>query len=168
MPYTVMGATADPLGGNAILSRYPILASGQGDLPQFDTLIGRGYIWAQIDLGAGETLLVFTTHLHHEPERSDVRIAEVETVLNAWNGQPQAVLLGDMNAVPGSPEMQMILDAGFVDAWAEADHGEEFTWMARRIDWLFHTPDLIARDVEVIESRASDHSAVVATIAPRP
>ncbi|MGH2524041.1 MAG: endonuclease/exonuclease/phosphatase family protein, partial [Anaerolineales bacterium] len=28
MPYTVMGAATDPLFGNAILSRYPILASG--------------------------------------------------------------------------------------------------------------------------------------------
>jgi endonuclease/exonuclease/phosphatase family metal-dependent hydrolase len=172
MPYTTMGASADPIGGIAILSRYPILATGQGDLPRLDTLVGRGYLWAQIDLGAGETLLVFTTHLHHEPERNDVRMAQVEAMLNAWNGQPQVVLLGDMNAIPGSPEMQMILDAGFVDTWAEAGHGEVNTSFGGhpnwRIDWILHTPDLVARDVEVIESRASDHSAVVATIARKP
>lgn len=172
MPYTTMGASADPIGGNAILSRYPILATGQGDLPRMDTLVGRGYLWAQIDLGAGETLLVFTTHLHHEPERNDVRMAQVETVLNAWNGQPQVVLLGDLNAIPGSPEMRMILDAGFVDTWAEAGHGEVNTSFGRhpnwRIDWILHTPDLVARDVEIIESPASDHSAVVATIARKP
>jgi endonuclease/exonuclease/phosphatase (EEP) superfamily protein YafD len=66
----------------------------------------------------------------------------------------------------------MILNAGFVDAWAEAGHGEVSTSVGRhpnwRIDWIVHTPDLIAWDVEVIENRASDHSAVVATIAPWP
>jgi endonuclease/exonuclease/phosphatase family metal-dependent hydrolase len=172
MPYTVMGAVTDPISGNAILSRYPILASGQGYLPQLDTLIRRGYVWAQIDLGAGETLRVVTTHLHHEPERSDVRIAQVDALLQAWGTQPQTVLAGDMNALPGSPEMQMILEAGFVDAWREAGHGEVNTAVGGhpnwRIDWILHTPDLIARDVEVIESRASDHSAVVTTIALRP
>jgi endonuclease/exonuclease/phosphatase family metal-dependent hydrolase len=86
--------------------------------------------------------------------------------------QPQTVLAGDLNAVPGSPEIQMILDSGFVDAWAEAGHGEVNTSVGRqvnwRIDWIVHTPDLIAHDVEVIENRASDHAAVVATIARKP
>jgi endonuclease/exonuclease/phosphatase family metal-dependent hydrolase len=163
MPYTVMGAVTDPLSGNAILSRYPILAAGQGDLPRLDTLVGRGYLWAQIDLGAGETLLVFTSHLHHEPERNDVRIAQVGALLSAWGARPHTVLLGDLNAVSGSPEIHMLLDAGFEDAWAEAGHGDR-----PPIDWIFHTPDLIAREVTTIVSRASDHFAVVATIAPRP
>jgi endonuclease/exonuclease/phosphatase family metal-dependent hydrolase len=172
MPYTVMGTPTDPIAGNAILSRYPIVASGQGSLPRLDTLVGRGYLWAQIDLRDGETLRVFTTHLHHEPERGDVRIAQLAALLRAWGTQPQTVLAGDMNALPGSPEIQVILDAGFLDAWAEAGHGEVNTLTGRqpnwRIDWILYTPDLIARNVEVIESEASDHSAVVATIAPRP
>ena len=163
MPYTVMGAATDSLFGNAILSRYPILASGQGRLPQMDTLIRRGYVWALIDLGTGDKLLVMNTHLETQKERTDVRMAQVETILTEWNGQPQTVLLGDMNAVSGSPEMETILNIDFVDAWAEAGQGDR-----PRIDWIFHTPDLMARNVTRIESRASDHSAVAATIAPRP
>lgn len=163
MPYTIMGAATDPLFGNAILSRYPILASGQGYLPQLDTLIRRGYVWALIDLGAGGKLLVLNTHLETQKERTDVRMAQAQTVLQAWNGRPQTVLLGDMNAVSGSQEMQMLLDAGFMDAWAEAGRGGR-----PRIDWIFHTPDLSALDVMKIESPASDHSAVVATIARKP
>lgn len=159
MPYTTMGTPTDPIAGNAILSRYPIVATGQGNLPRLDTLVGRGYLWAQIDLGAGETLRVFVTHLHHEPERSDVRVAQVDTLLQAWGTQSQTVLAGDMNAMTGSPEMQMMLEAGFVDSWAEAGHGDR-----PPIDWIFHTPDLVARDVGKIENRASDHPAVVVTI----
>jgi endonuclease/exonuclease/phosphatase family metal-dependent hydrolase len=159
MPYTIMGAATDPISGNAILSRYPILAAGNGNLPNLDTLVGRGYSWAQIDLGAGETLRVVTTHLHHEPEGSDVRIAQVDAFLRAWGMQPQTVLAGDMNAIIGSREIQMLLEAGFVDSWAEAGHGDR-----PPIDWIFHTPDLIARDIVKIENRASDHPAVLATI----
>jgi len=169
MPYTVMDTPTDPIAGNAILSRYPIVATGQGSLPRLDTLVGRGYAWAQIDLGAGEELRVFVTHLHHEPERSDVRIEQIGALLQALGKQPYTILAGDLNAVPGSPEIQMILDTGFVDAWAEAGHGEVNTSVGRqpnwRIDWIVHTPDLIAHDIEVVESQASDHSAVVATIA---
>lgn len=163
MPYTIMGAATDPLFGNAILSRYPILAGGQGNLPQLDTLIPRGYVWALIDLGTGDKLLVLNTHLETQEERTDVRLAQAQTVLRAWNGQPQTVLLGDMNAVSGSQEMQMILDAGFVDAWAEAGRGGR-----PRIDWIFHTSDVTALDVTRVVSQASDHPAVVATITRRP
>ena len=159
MPYTVMGTPTDPISGNAILSRYSIVATGQGDLPRVDTLVGRGYLWAQIDLGAGEMLRVVTTHLHHEPERSEVRTAQVDTLLGALGTQPQTVLAGDMNAVTGSPEIQLILGTDFVDSWAEAGSGAR-----PPIDWIFHTPDLIAYDVVKIESPASDHPAVVATI----
>lgn len=160
MPYTVMGTPTDPIAGNAILSHYPILATAQGKLPRLDTLVDRGYIWAQIDLGGDETLRVFVTHLHHESEGSNVRMAQMSALLQAWKMHPQTVLAGDLNARMGSPEIQMVLDAGFVDSWMEAGKGDR-----PPIDWIFHTPDLIALDIEKIESPASDHPAVVATIA---
>ena len=159
MPYAIMGAVTDPISGNAILSLYPIVATGQGGLPSAGTLVGRGYLWAQIDLGAGQTLRVISTHLHHEPEGSDVRVAQVDALLQAWGMHPQTVLAGDMNAISGSPEIQKLLNAGFMDSWAAAGRGDR-----PAIDWIFYTPDLIARDVMKIESPASDHPAVVATI----
>ena len=159
MPYAIMGAVTDPISGNAILSLYPIVATGQGGLPSSGTLVLRGYLWAQIDLGAGQTLRVITTHLHHEPEGLDVRVAQVDALLQAWGMHSQTVLAGDMNAISGSPEIQKLLNAGFMDSWAEAGRGDR-----PAIDWIFYSPDLIARDVMKIESPASDHPAVVATI----
>ena len=161
MPAAVMGPATDPVAGNALLSRYTIVAGGHGELPQLDSLVGRGYVWAHIAWGAGEPLLIMTTHL--ATERVDIRVAQVRAVLNAWAGRPRTVLMGDMNAGPGSPETQMILEAGFVDAWTESGQPER-----PRIDWIFHTPDLMARDVVVIESPASDHPAYAATIGPKP
>ena len=162
MPYTAMGASTDPIFGDAILSRYPILDSGTGDLPLFDTLIPRGYVWALLDLGSGQRLLVFTTHL--EPSGTDnVRITQATALLNAWRARPQTVILGDMNSVAGSPQMQVFLDGGLIDTWAEAGQGAR-----PEVDWIFHTPDLAAHDVAAIDSPASDHFAVVATFAPAP
>jgi endonuclease/exonuclease/phosphatase family metal-dependent hydrolase len=161
MPYTVMGAVSDPAFGNAILSRYPILDGGRGYLPQLDSLVGRGYVWAEIELGGNETLLVIGTHL--ATEGAEIRLAQIEALLQAWPLRPQMVLVGDMNTQPDSQEIKRILDAGFVDAWAETDQEE---WS--RIDWIFHTPDLVASEVMVIESTASDHLPVVATLALEP
>ncbi|MCI0574586.1 MAG: endonuclease/exonuclease/phosphatase family protein, partial [Chloroflexi bacterium] len=140
MPYTVMGAATDPVFGNAILSRYPILDSGWDNLPHLDSLIGRGYVWAEIELGGGQTLLVVGAHL--STERAEIRLAQVEALLQAWPPRPRLAFLGDMNARPGSQEIERILDAGFVDAWAETGQAER-----PRIDWIFHTPDLVASDV---------------------
>jgi endonuclease/exonuclease/phosphatase family metal-dependent hydrolase len=65
-------------------------------------------------------------------------------------------------------QVEELLDAGWVDAWAEAGSGDGYTSNAadprHRIDYVFHTPDLTTVSVEVIESQASDHLAVVADI----
>jgi endonuclease/exonuclease/phosphatase (EEP) superfamily protein YafD len=50
-----------------------------------------------------------------------------------------------------------------VDVWAETDQRER-----PRIDWIFHSPDLAANDVVLVESPASDHPALVATIREAP
>ncbi len=161
MPYTAMEYATDPIYGEAILSRYPILSSGWDDLPRLGTPIGRGYVWATIDLGAGEKLQVFGTHL--EPSRADVTLAQAQALLKAWGGQPQTVFAGDMNSVSGSPVIQQILGAGLVDAWSEAGHGAR-----PLIDWIFHSAGLATDEVEMIESPASDHPALVATISLAP
>jgi endonuclease/exonuclease/phosphatase family metal-dependent hydrolase len=162
MPYMVMGPATDPVAGNAILSRYPILDSGYGDLPLAGALVGRGYVWAELDLGSGATLSVVTTHL--DADRSEIRLGQLEALLAAWPARPRTILLGDMNAEPRSREIEMVLKAGYADAapgsgpaWTHPDHEQ-------RIDWIFHSTDLVAGDVAVIESRASDHLPVVATI----
>ena len=161
MPYWVMETATDPLFGDAILSRYPIRASGTGSLPRRNAVIVRGYAWAQIDLGSGATLLVMTSHLDsgNGANGSTERVAEAQGLLADWGARPQTVLLGDMNSSAGSPEMQTLLGAGLLDSWAEAGHGQR-----PAIDWIYHTPDLAARDVMTIDSQASDHLAVIASL----
>ncbi len=164
----VFQGTEEPIWGNAILSRYPIIETGYGDLPEEDSLIKRGYLWALIDVGAEEPLLVIVTHLHHLEGDSQVRVAQVPVIIDFWDEGSSTVFLGDLNADPDSPEMKLITEAGLVDAWVEAGGGSGYTFASndpvKRIDYIWHSPDLNTIEIEVIQTQASDHMPVIATL----
>ena len=173
--------TTDPTWGNAILSRFPIISVDQAHLPQVGTPLRRGYLGATLDVG-GREILFISTHLQHvndsdahddDPEADlyPVHHEQIAAILTEWGGAQPAVMVGDFNARPGWRQIEELLAAGWVDAWAEAGEGEGFTSNARdprfRIDYIFSTPDLVALDAGVIQSRASDHFAVAADIQTR-
>jgi endonuclease/exonuclease/phosphatase family metal-dependent hydrolase len=160
--------TTGPMWGNAILTRYPVLESGSGTLPLAGSLLGRGYLWATFDVDSQPPIQIIATHLHHlEPEVA-VRLAQVPVLLDYWDHAPRSVILGDLNARPGEPDMDMIIQAGLIDSWAEAGSGDGYTFDSdepfQRIDWIWHTDDLVALDVEVLTSTASDHLPVIITL----
>jgi len=160
--------TTGPMWGNAILTRFPILEHGSGPLPLAGSLMARGYLWAKIDVGDQEPLLVIATHLHHVETENQVRLEQVPVVLAFWDQAPYSLIMGDMNAEPGYPEMDLIAQAGLVDSWAVAGSGKGYSWPAidpfERIDWIWHTPDLAASEAEIIQSTASDHLPLVVTL----
>jgi endonuclease/exonuclease/phosphatase family metal-dependent hydrolase len=171
LPYLFRGEE-EPIWGNAVLSRYPIDAHGSGRLPDAGALIARGYLWAEIDLGRSDPLFLIATHLHHIEADHHIRLEEVPILLDLWGGRPQTVLLGDLNAKPEWEEMQLIYRAGLIDSWLEAGAGDGFTWPAvgadKRIDWIWHTSDLVAVRAEVVQTASSDHLPVLAVLAPAP
>lgn len=164
--------TADPVWGNALLTRLPILESGSAPLPLAGTRLPRGYLWAKLDAGLPEPLLVIVTHLHHVESEHAPRLAQVPVLLDFWDGRPYTILLGDLNSEPGYVEMQLIADAGLVDAWAQAGMGDGLTWPAvdpfERIDWIWHTPDLYTTRAEVLTTTASDHLPLRVELMPTP
>jgi endonuclease/exonuclease/phosphatase family metal-dependent hydrolase len=164
----VFSGTANKLWGVAILSKYPIVESGSGPLPQLDSFIPRGFIWVKVDIGAQQPLFIINTHLHHISDEQDVRLAQVPILLDLWDNAATTILLGDMNALPGAEEMDMIANTGFADSWAESGVGDEYTLPAHnptvRVDWIWHTKDLISLKTQVLSTTASDHLPVVAII----
>jgi len=166
LPY-VFGPTADPFWGNAILSRYPIVEYTLYDLPPRDLFVLRGFTVALIDLGNGDRLQVITTHYHHLEEDTDIRQLQSDAVIDFWDGAERTVLLGDLNAQPNDPEMEMLRQAGLVDAMAGIEP-PAYTYPSvnpeRRIDYIWVSPDLRISDVWVPVSNASDHLPVVAEI----
>ena len=165
----VFGPTADPLWGNAVLSRYPIQESENVLLPPDDLLIPRGYLRVVIATGDGADLTLWNTHLHHlqDESASAIRIQQVTALLQDWNGTPHALIVGDTNAEPDSPEMQLFGPAGFHEAVATAGIDPPFTNESdnpyRQIDYLWFSPDMVMEAVRVPHSLASDHFPIAAT-----
>ncbi len=190
MPYAVFGPAADALWGTAILSRHPILASGVELLPRGDPLRYEGlpqrhgavwahvdqrsYLWAHIDLGAGQTVRVIATHLHHiDPNQGDhgnlVRAAQVRRLL-AVRDHGATVVMGDFNAHPDWPEVALMRRSGLRDAWvaagsptaAELTHPSDHP--VERVDYIWLSPDLRAGDFCATTGTASDHRGIAVTI----
>jgi endonuclease/exonuclease/phosphatase family metal-dependent hydrolase len=166
MPF-VWGPTADPFWGNAILSRYPIIDGTNHELPSPNLPLERGFTRALIDLDGPGNLQVIATHFHHTKEGSDIRQLQTQSILDFWYGVANTVILGDFNAQPDDPEIQIMQQAGLIDAMAGIDSPPD-TFPSynpsARIDYIWVSPDLEVIEVQVPSSNASDHLPVVATI----
>jgi endonuclease/exonuclease/phosphatase family metal-dependent hydrolase len=175
MPYALFASESDRQSGNALLSRRPILASGVVELPRGGTPLAQNYLWADVDLGAGERLRVVVTHLHSAKARrgSGLRVAQVTRMVQDLAGRPATVLLGDLNEAPDSPEIGLLAAAGLRDAWRTGggSRGDELTHPANRpverIDYVWPSPDLGASGFSAADSTASDHRALSVTVRPR-
>jgi endonuclease/exonuclease/phosphatase family metal-dependent hydrolase len=108
------------------------------------------------------------THLHHVGEDSALRVPQVQALLATWANRAATVLMGDLNATPAAPEMQLLRAAGLIDAFAAIGMGDGFTYASNqpseRIDYIYHSADLAARDFHVNEGTASDHRGIAVTI----
>ena len=167
LPY-VWGPTADPMWGNAILSRYPIKGAQNFAMPNNDVVRpARGYLAAQIEIG-DQTLNLMVTHLHHVGPDGAQRVSQVQAMIATWANRATTVLLGDLNATPDAPEMQLLREAGLIDSFATIGTGDGFTYASNRpyhrIDYIYHSSDLTARDFHVNEGTASDHRGIAVTI----
>jgi endonuclease/exonuclease/phosphatase family metal-dependent hydrolase len=167
MPY-ISGPTADPLLGNALLSRYPIGRYELHPLPTADLPYQRGFIFAEIIVGSNQTLNVIATHFHHLPDGGEVRQRQALAIFDARQNQVQTVIMGDLNATPDTPEIVLIHEAGFSDILAEVERNSTFPSLNpdRQLDYILLSSDLTADDITIAYSLASDHLAIAATIRP--
>ena len=176
MPYARFAGASDAIWGNALLSRYPIVAGEVVRLPREGVPLRRNALRAELDMGAGRRLSVVVTHLHHVegPDGARVRLAQVPRLLELIAGRPATVLMGDLNAEPGSAEIGLLRAAGMADAFTAAGGGpaDAPTWPAdrpdRRIDWIWLSGDLAATGFAATTSTASDHRGIAVTVRPRP
>lgn len=161
--------------GNALLSRWPILAYAAHHLAPAVSYGRRGLLEVRILLPSGQPLTVYITHLDHRSE--PIRLAQWAAA-NAWllrdRGRPH-LLLGDFNALAAvdypTPErvarlsahqaaqgwpmpafdlVAQALKAGYIDAFHRAGMGPGATWPSatpeRRIDYIF-LPDVLAGEL---------------------
>lgn len=150
--------------GVAVLSRFPILAIDHRRYANRRERERRGFIRVEVEVG-GRRLSFVTTHLDYQ--FLDGRVFETEQLLKALEEvQGPLVVTGDFNEEPPGGAYEMMLKAGYTDAWAqESAHG--LTYPAdkpkKRIDYVFHRG--LGQDVRakatVPDTQASDHRPVV-------
>ncbi len=127
-------------------------------------------------LTAGAKPLV-TAVRRFSTETRDVAMAELVALLRAEGGT--RILVGDLNMTPTS-RAHRILSSELRDAFAEAGWGFGHTYPVfmrpipldlsvplLRIDYIFHSKDLVARQAWVGADGSSDHLPVVADLAVR-
>lgn len=165
--HVVYGRMDTALFGNAILSRYPIAASGYGILPHINSALSRGYVWSNIDAPTGPLLFV-STHFTSYAGFDEERIQQADAYTAFWAKRPRSILAGDYNSHPDDIAIRRIEDAGLVDAGAAAGIGSENTYSSgdphERIDYVFTSPDLKPVRAEILPGTASDHRPVLVVL----
>ncbi len=170
--HAVFGPAADPIWGNAVLSRFPMTEVEVAPLPTEDTAMERSALSVTVDLGAGETLGVIATHLSHRDDESDIRDEQVAIIAEMAAEQllqeiPVAIL-GDLNATPGADELEGL--ANFVDAVALAapDGADLGTFPSgaptEQIDHVLISRGFSATDLSIPATTLSDHRGVAVTL----
>jgi endonuclease/exonuclease/phosphatase family metal-dependent hydrolase len=153
--------------GNALLSRWPILAYAVHHLTPMTSYGQRGLLETRVALPDGQLFTVYVTHLDHRSE--DLRVQQWSAALT-WLGRDRSrphLLMGDLNALSPSdyaqPEalelisavqsergwappafrlIEQVMKAGYEDAFVVGGAGPGETWTAlepdRRIDYIFY------------------------------
>ncbi|PXY21711.1 metal-dependent hydrolase [Prauserella coralliicola] len=152
--------------GTAILSRYPITDWQNTYLSRSPNQEQRGLLHAELDV-RGVPVHVYNTHLAASSQTD--RAAQTREIVDLAGGTSRSVLVGDLNALPGSPEIRT-LDAAFTDAWTVSGRGDGATYPAedpdRRIDYVYTGADVrpVWTKVLATEPAASDHLPVAARL----
>jgi endonuclease/exonuclease/phosphatase family metal-dependent hydrolase len=154
--------------GVAILSRWPIKDTVHRLFQNKREAERRGMLKVEVDAG-GRKVNFVTTHLDYQFE--DGRLFETEQLLKFLEGvKGPLIVVADLNDIPEGSAYKLMRTL-FDDAWVTSrTKGDGFSYPAdkpvKRIDHIFYrTGDGVrAKKAWVVETPASDHIPVVATI----
>src|SRR5688500_15729954 len=150
--------------GDAILAKQKPEANRTFPLPADKGFEPRAMGEARVKIG-DSTVVFYATHLDHtrDPKQRMIQIKEIQRVA-AEEKEPLVILAGDLNAQPGSSEIDTLLKS-----WKDATARPELkTFPADRprikIDYVMYRPTERIKVIEaqVIEEKvASDHAPVL-------
>ncbi|MBK1786224.1 endonuclease/exonuclease/phosphatase family protein [Prauserella cavernicola] len=151
--------------GTAVLSRYPITSAENTHLTSSPGEEQRGLLHAELDVD-GVPVHLYNTHLAAGSEQD--RLSQAREIVDLAGSAERSVLVGDLNALPGAPEIRT-LDEVFTDAWTAGD-GDGATYPSaspdRRIDYVLTGGSARPVETKVLdtEPEASDHLPVVSRV----
>jgi endonuclease/exonuclease/phosphatase family metal-dependent hydrolase len=151
------------VGGNAILSRWPLEAVGNPSLigrkPFYKTANSRRALFCSLHIAGTEVLLGSLHNDSFNLENNDRQLAQVLEYI----GQRPAVLAGDFNAWPGSPPITRLSESNRFVGATEGLRTFPSTAPQNQIDFVFGPKRWELLECHTIESDVSDHLAVVST-----
>jgi endonuclease/exonuclease/phosphatase family metal-dependent hydrolase len=161
MYYTFLPTIGD-LYGNAVLSKYPMEVTKRVAYAPGPTMRNqpRGALFVRIG-----DLLVVGTHLDHNADGTFVRQDQVRTILREIAGATAVVVAGDLNAEPGSIEIQLFDQAGFSDLGQQAGPTTLGQDPPQRIDYVWGLGVVGAQAHTTAENNlSSDHRGLIVNI----
>jgi endonuclease/exonuclease/phosphatase family metal-dependent hydrolase len=161
------------LFGNAILSKLPVTRVWNQPLPYTEatpelTTYPRGFVAVTVRTPGGKDVRFVSTHFQHNVEAD--RVAEAEAVnryLGVENEKIPTILAGDINAVPNSDPMKVLLSKWTNAVDAEAAPTVPSKDPKSRIDYIFYRqgdPFEVLETKVLAEDSASDHRPVFAVL----
>lgn len=169
--------------GNAVLSRFPVVADSNHYLPRLPLTQGRNLLVARLKVELDRHLTIYATHLDHAFEGT--RLWQMRSIVEKLrtHGSEPHLLMGDFNThTPRNPDghwltppvVRWLRNEGYTDAFALAGRGSPVTLKYRlpflRIDYIF-VPAVMAKRVLWCETLrgglvevASDHRPVLAEL----
>jgi endonuclease/exonuclease/phosphatase family metal-dependent hydrolase len=149
------------VGGNAVLSRFPLGAvanpSLAGRKPFYQTSNSRRALFAAADIGGGRVLL---GSLHNDSFDLRNNEGQVRQVLEFIGGRP-CVLAGDFNAQPGQRPIRLVRESGKFTGAFEGPPTFPSDRPDRRIDFVFAPAGWTHLGTRVLDADPSDHRPVV-------
>lgn len=165
--HVAFAPAADRQFGNALLSRTPLTDVEVVDLPYGAGPQARSALTALVDGPGGTPVRVTSVHLQHRDANTPTRLDQLTALDAALPDDGPSVLAGDLNAGPGSPELDALADAGWASALDTAGAEGALTHPSNdpevRIDWVLGREVTFA-DARVLADDSSDHLAVVTTV----
>jgi endonuclease/exonuclease/phosphatase family metal-dependent hydrolase len=162
--------SADPVWGDALLTRLPVLSYRSVPLPRAGAPVGAQALAVVLRLGDREVGVV-ATHLQRPPGGDPEEQARAVGALAAELGRTRPVVVGgDLNSEPVDPAFRSLLGSGLTDALAAARPLP--TGPANRprhqIDHVLTTRGVRSAQVSAPRSTLSDHLPVAVTVTFRP
>ncbi|GEM_PF-687994 len=148
--------------GNGILSKYPIVSYENLKIPSGREQ--RGLLSAVIDIN-DQKINFLNTHLGLTASERLVQVQAISKYLSTLSNE--VILVGDFNTMYNSREVHEIskklTDVGYVTN-NNYISTFEVPFVSRRIDYIFISSNIEAKDYRIIRERASDHYPIVADI----
>jgi endonuclease/exonuclease/phosphatase family metal-dependent hydrolase len=126
---------ADHQFGNAVLARSALTDVVVHELPYGAGPQNRSALSTTLTTAGGTALRVTSVHTQHREANTPTRLEQLRVLADAEPVTPPALLAGDLNAEPGSPELELLEAAGWVPAESEMLTSPQ-PHPTAKIDWV--------------------------------